>query len=71
MKNKALFVTDTTFSLGNKFNIIFDTMSITTIEGSISYQLVEKLKIDAIGRYYSYALNNNSFGEFSNFKLTH
>lgn len=61
VKNKALFVTDTTFSLGNKFNIIFDTMSITTIEGSISYQLVEKLKIDAIGRYYSYALNNNSY----------
>ncbi len=61
VKDKALFVTDTTFSLGNKFNIIYDTMSITTIEGSISYQLVEKLKIDAIGRYYSYSLNNNSY----------
>ena len=61
VKDKALFVTDTLYSLGNKFNIIYDTLSITTIEGSISYQLVEKLKIDAIGRYYSYALNNNSY----------
>lgn len=61
VKNKALFVTDTLFSRGNKFNVIFDTLSITTIEGSLSYQLVEKLKIDAIGRYFSYALNNNSY----------
>ena len=61
VKNKALFVTDTTFSRGNKFNVIFDTLNITTIEGSMSYQLVEKLKIDVIGRYFSYALNNNSY----------
>ena len=61
IKNKALFVTDTTYSLGNKFNIIFDTLNVATIEGSMSYQLLEKLKIDAIGRYYSYSLNNNSY----------
>jgi len=61
VKNKALFITDTTFSRGNKFNVIFDTLNITTIEGSLSYQLVEKLKIDVIGRYFSYALNNNSY----------
>ena len=61
VRNKALFVTDTTYSIGNKFNVIFDTLNITTIEGSISYQLVEKLKIDAIGRYYSYSLRNNSY----------
>lgn len=61
VKNRALFVTDTTFSLGNKFNVIFDTMNVTTIDGSISYQLKEKLKIDAIGRFYSYNLLNNSY----------
>ena len=61
IKNKALFVSDTTYSLGNKFNIIFDTLNVATIEGSMSYQLLEKLKIDAIGRYYSYSLNNNSY----------
>lgn len=61
VKDKALFVTDTTFSVGNKYGVIYDTMNITTIEGSISYQLREKLKIDGIGRFYSYQANNNSY----------
>lgn len=61
VKDKALFVTDTLHSLGNKFNVIYDTMNVTTIEGSISYQLKEKIKIDGIGRFYSYSLLNNSY----------
>ena len=61
VKDKALFVTDTTFSLGNKFGVIFDTINVTTIEGSISYQLREKLKIDGIGRFYSYSARNNTY----------
>ncbi len=59
VRDKALFVTDTLHSVGNKFNVIYDTMNIVTIEASIGYQLKEKLKIEGIGRYYSYeALNN-------------
>jgi hypothetical protein len=61
IQNKALFVTDTTYSVGNKFNLVFDTLNLTTIEGSLSYQLNEKLKIDGIGRFYSYSLLNNSY----------
>ena len=61
VKDKAFFITDTTFSLGNKFNLIYDTLNQTTIEGSVSYQLNEKLKVDAIGRYYSYLLLNNTY----------
>ena len=61
IKDKAFFVNDTLYSVGNKFNVIYDTLSITTIEGSLSYQLNEKLKIDAIGRYYSYSLLNNAY----------
>ena len=61
IKDKAFFVTDTVYSVGNKFNVIYDTLSLTTIEGSLSYQLNEKLKIDAIGRYYSYSLLNNAY----------
>lgn len=61
IQNKALFVTDNTFSVGNKFNLIYDTLSLTTIEGSLSYQLMEKLKVDGIGRFYSYSLLNNSY----------
>lgn len=59
--NKALFVTDTLFSKGNKFNVIYDTMNITRLEASLSYQMNEKLKIDGIGRFYSYEAKNQAF----------
>ena len=61
VKNKALFVTDSLFSMGNQFGVIFDTMNVTTLEASISYQLNEKLKVDGVGRYYSYQLKNNTY----------
>jgi len=61
VKDKALFVTDTLYSVGNKFNVIYDTLNLTTLEGSLSYQLNEKLKVDGIGRFYSYALLNNTY----------
>ena len=61
VQNLALFVTDTTFSLGNKFNVIFDTATVTTLDASISYQMKEKIKIDAIARFNSYSLLNNSY----------
>ncbi len=61
VKNKALFINDTTYSVGNQFAVIFDTMNITTIDGSISYQLNEKLKIDGIGVFRSYEARNNSY----------
>ena len=60
-KSKALFITDTTYSIGNKFAVIYDTMNISSIEGSISYQLREKIKVDAIGRFYSYSPRNNAY----------
>lgn len=52
--NKLLYVVDTVYSGGNRFTAVYDTMNITRIEGSISYQANEKLKIDLIGQYYSY-----------------
>lgn len=61
VRDKALFVTDTTYSIGNKFNVIYDTLRIATIEGSLSYQFNEKMKIDGLGRYNSYMLNTNAF----------
>lgn len=61
IQNKALFITDTLYSVGNKFNILYDTLNQTIIEGSLSYQLNEKLKIDGIGRFYSYSLLNNTY----------
>ena len=61
VRNQALFVTDTLFSQGNAFHVIYDTMNVTTIEGSISFQQSEKIKVDAIGRFNSYNLRNNSY----------
>jgi len=61
VRDMALFVTDTLHSLGNKFDVIYDTLNVTTIEASIAYQLREKLKLEGIGRYYSYSALNNSY----------
>lgn len=61
VKNLALFVTDTTYSLGNKFDVIYDTANVFTAEGSISYQLKEKIKVDAIARFYSYSMKNQAY----------
>ncbi len=57
IRDKAFFISDDQFSLRNKFDLVYDTLNLTTLEGSISYQLREKLKIDAIGKFYSYELN--------------
>ncbi|MDX2359491.1 MAG: hypothetical protein QNK23_01705 [Crocinitomicaceae bacterium] len=61
VRDKALFVTDTLHTMGNAFDVIYDTMNVTTIEASISYQLREKIKVDAIGRYFSYSAYHNSY----------
>jgi hypothetical protein len=59
--NKALFISDTLFSSFNKFNVIYDTINITKLEASGSYQQNEKFKFDLIGRFYSYQAKNEAF----------
>lgn len=59
VRNIALFVNDTLYSPGNRFNVVFDTAKVLTLEGSISYQVKEKLKVDVLAKYLSYELNNN------------
>jgi len=61
--NKALFVSDSTalHRYRNQFNVIYDTVNIFTAEASVSYQLNEKLKVDAIGRFFNYQANNNPY----------
>jgi hypothetical protein len=58
IQDKAFFLSDTIYSSRNKFGLVYDTLNLATIEGALSYQLREKLKIDAIGKFYSYELNN-------------
>ena len=55
--NRALFFTDTLYgNLGNRFGLVYDTLNLTVIEASFAYQLNEKLKIDALGRFNSYEM---------------
>jgi hypothetical protein len=61
VNNKALFVNDTLFSNLNKFSVIYDSMNIMTLEGSMSYQMNEKLKIDGVGRFFSYETTNQAY----------
>jgi hypothetical protein len=61
VKNMAFFITDTAYSsLNNRFNVIYDTLNLSTVEASISYQLSEKLKIDGLGRFYNYEMKNEA-----------
>ena len=70
IRNMALFVSDTLFSRGNKFDVIYDTLNKLTLEGSISYQALEKVKVDVIGTYNSYELLNNTYAwNLPNFQL--
>lgn len=61
VKNMGFFINDTLHSNGNKFDLVYDTLSWTKIEASISYQLNEKIKVDALGRFNSYQLNNFAY----------
>ncbi|MCO5261179.1 MAG: hypothetical protein M9916_13650 [Crocinitomicaceae bacterium] len=56
VKDMALFVNDTMYSAGNRFNVVYDTAKVFTLEGSISYQLLEKMKVDVIAKYQSFEM---------------
>jgi hypothetical protein len=60
-QDKALFISDTLFSNENRFKVVYDDMSITTIQASIIYQMNEKLKIEGIGTFYSYQTKHYIF----------
>ena len=60
-KNKALFITDTLKSVGNKFAIVYDQITQLSLEASIIYQLKEKLKVEGIARYSSYETKWQSY----------
>ena len=56
INQKAFFVTDTLLSTGNRFNVIYDSLSYVKIEGNFAYQQSEKLNIATTLRYHSYTM---------------
>ncbi len=61
VQNLGMFINDTVYARGNQFRMIYDTASVSHLEGSISYQLDEKWKIDVLAKYHSYQMKNESF----------
>ena len=61
IKNLSFYLSDTLHARQNQFYLGYDTANVATIEGSMYFQLREKLRIDVIGKYNSYQLLNNSY----------
>lgn len=58
LDNLPLFVNDSIWSDFNRFDVVFDQVNALGVNGSISYQAAEKLKVDAIVAYNSYTAQN-------------
>ncbi len=56
--DQPLFVNDTVFSDQYKFNVIYDKITAAGISGSITYQMDEKLKVDAYTELNRYSTDN-------------
>lgn len=52
--NMPLFINDTVYSDLYKFDVVYDRVTALGVNGSISYQAAEKLKVDAIVAYNNF-----------------
>ena len=48
---QGLFYNDTTFSIQNKMNVLYDTMDVTELNAQFTYQLQEKFRLILKGKY--------------------
>ncbi|MDA7804060.1 hypothetical protein N8987_05740, partial [Crocinitomix sp.] len=56
-----LFVNDTLWSNLYEFDVVYDVVNALGIEGSISYQASEKLKVDAVVVYNNYTASTELY----------
>lgn len=56
--NMPLFVTDTTYSRSNRFDVRYDTVTRTEIFGQLGFIKGEKIRINATGSYFIYSQFN-------------
>ena len=57
--------------LSNKYKVIYDKVSLLTINGQIKYQFKEKLNISAKGNYYGYKTDSIAYAWHKpNFDIT-
>lgn len=70
-ENLVLFVTDTVYYPGSKFEVIYDDLDILSICGQLNWQKGEKIKLLARGEYFNYTTTYQSFAwSLPDFKLT-
>lgn len=56
VSNLAMFMNDTSESIQNKFDVIYDDAKVLNVRGEVSYQNSEKLRIMLRGEYFNYKM---------------
>ena len=66
-----IFGLDSTYSYGNKFTLLYDTLSLTTVSGQLAYQKLEKIKVYGKAEYFAYGSGRKEYAWHKpDFKLT-
>ena len=58
---KALFYTDTTYSIQNKMDVLYDSMDVTEISAQIMYDQTDKLRVYMNGKYSFFSPLNQDY----------
>ena len=56
-----LYFSDTTYSIGNRFDVVYDTLDIFNITGQLSYKLGDKLNVFGKAEYNMYSTVNQAY----------
>lgn len=71
VEDMHFFVGDTLSEVGNRFTIVYDTVTVTHLSGQISHQRSEKLNLLIRGDYFAYDMSSEfEAWQRPNFKLT-
>jgi hypothetical protein len=58
VENMAFFVTDPTFILGNRFNLVYDDVRLLDIHAETGFQKTDELKFKARADYFFYTMTD-------------
>ncbi len=56
--DQPLFFNDTVYSIGNKFDVLYDTMDLFSVSGQMSYKMGEKINVYGKATYNLYSTLN-------------
>ena len=70
LETLPLFYADSVYSYGNKFAVVYDTISRTTIGGQLGYNKGEKIKVFLKGNYYLYSTRQPQAWQLPDWKFT-